>query len=507
MKSHKRILLALILCVLLTLPLAACNGKGNGNGDEPKDEISLSETSLVLEAGRTHTLTLNGLSTGGTVKWSSDNPGYATVKKGTITTHQPGKVKITATYNEKQYTCNVTVFSLNLQKNFTLIAPGQTEQLQATLSGLDEPLKYSSSDATVATVDGNGSITANKAGSATITVSVGEKPIAKKDFTVNVYSEIEAVVINDESTINYYGRVKLDEKKATFYNTASGFEVAFEGTTVTASFQSGFGQKIRVYVDGDKEGYVLPVTAKTVLCNNLPAGVHNVKVLKVNYEVRGELSLAEISGAEKFLTPVKKPDLKFEFYGDSLTVGYGINSDGTGDSISNEDGTMTYAQLTANYFNAQASMICQTGISVGVPIWINHTLPSRFDLYSLTLNLSPWNFSNYQADIVVINLGTNDAAAVSSGNGTDFEVEDAYSDFLEALREAQPNAKIVCMYGMMGSSNPIYKAIENAVLKADSNVYFLPVKTVSCMGHNGHADLQGHVTAADYLISFINSIM
>ena len=62
-----------------------------------------------------------------------------------------------------------------------------------------------------------------------------------------------------------------------------------------------------------------------------------------------------------------------------------------------------------------------------------------------------WDFSK-QPDLVVINLGTNDAAYTSSDNTKMREYAAGYTEFLKTVRAKNPNAAIICTLGIMNTT-------------------------------------------------------
>ena len=72
-----------------------------------------------------------------------------------------------------------------------------------------------------------------------------------------------------------------------------------------------------------------------------------------------------------------------------------------------------------------------------------------------------WDFSEYQSDIIVINLGTNDASFCSKSLSGRQEFTRIYADFIRQVRYYNPYAYIICMLGDM--NNSLYSCIEQAV--------------------------------------------
>lgn len=74
-----------------------------------EDEYKLSATELVLTVGQEESLTLIGVNDPSIIKWISADNSIATVTNGKITSKKVGSVKITASVDEKNYECQVTI--------------------------------------------------------------------------------------------------------------------------------------------------------------------------------------------------------------------------------------------------------------------------------------------------------------------------------------------------------------------------------------------------------------
>ena len=116
------------------------------------------------------------------VAWSSSDRSVATVDKtGTVQGLKPGTATVTATAEGKSGTCAVTVKAkavnvteVTLDKTELTLTEGETETLTATVkpdNADNKKVKWSSDKTEVATVDGDGRVTAVKAGEAVITVT------------------------------------------------------------------------------------------------------------------------------------------------------------------------------------------------------------------------------------------------------------------------------------------------------------------------------------------------
>jgi uncharacterized protein YjdB len=139
-----------------------------------------------------------------TVTWSSSNVNIATVDaNGLVTAVGVGECDITATCQNVSATCHITVLpilpqSIILNSNNESLHIAETVQLTATVmpeSTIDKTVTWSSSDASVATVNANGLVTA---------VGVGECGITATCQNVSATCHITVLPILAESiTLNF----------------------------------------------------------------------------------------------------------------------------------------------------------------------------------------------------------------------------------------------------------------------------------------------------------------
>ncbi len=158
---------------------------------EPKPFIAGERVQLVAVVKDGRDLPL----TGREVKWSSSSPGVATVMKdGQLTGMAPGTARITAECEKKSGTVTATVLpvpvvSVTIEGKTDPLLVGGKLALKATakdakgnvLSG--RPVMWESSAVKVASVDGEGRVTAKAPGSAGITAAIEGK---KAEFRVTV---------------------------------------------------------------------------------------------------------------------------------------------------------------------------------------------------------------------------------------------------------------------------------------------------------------------------------
>ena len=146
--------------------------------------VTLDKTSLDLAVNGTYTLTATvapANASNKAVSWVSSNESIAKVEgEGKVTALKDGTATITVTAKDgskKTASCKVTVSNVSaitLDKTSLELAVNGTHTLVATTTPAGAAVTWSSSDPTVAKVEG-GKVTALKDGTATITAKAGEK--------------------------------------------------------------------------------------------------------------------------------------------------------------------------------------------------------------------------------------------------------------------------------------------------------------------------------------------
>ena len=149
------------------------------------ESITLNKTALTLAKGSSETLIATVKpddATDKTVTWTSSNSFVVSVNQsGVLTALKGGEATITASVGGMSATCKVTVTAavttVSLNKTTITLDKGKSEMLIATVGpedATDRTVTWTSSNASVASVDQNGTVTALKGGNATINAKAGE---------------------------------------------------------------------------------------------------------------------------------------------------------------------------------------------------------------------------------------------------------------------------------------------------------------------------------------------
>lgn len=245
--------------------------------------------------------------------------------------------------------------------------------------------------------------------------------------------------------------------------------------------------------------------------------------------------------------PVAAKRYKLEFIGDSITSGegtYGAKED-TDWLAMYMSCSRDYARMVSDALGAEYRMVSQGGWGV-LCGWDNdprHNIPSRYEkicgLAEGEMNehlgaAKPYDFTSWVPDVIIVNLGTNDASAFNQPAWTDpvtgqtfqqrkeadgtYNAEDlarfkqAVIDFLGMIRRNNPTSHIVWAYGMLGYDLTL--AITDAMntyqrQTGDTKTAFLqlPDTTDETVGSHAHPGEKSHARAAQVVIEYLEKFL
>lgn len=253
------------------------------------------------------------------------------------------------------------------------------------------------------------------------------------------------------------------------------------------------------------------------------AVIRLVKLSESSDSTMGIRGILVDSGA--VVVPAEEKKLKIEFIGDSITCGYGVDAT-LQDTYSthNENVTRAYAYLTAQTLDADYSMVSFSGHGIISGYTDNgekrpdQLVPTFYEKLGNSYGtfgeqIAPkdvlWDFTKFKPDIVVLNLGTNDASYAKDDKEKCGEYAREYSSFLRTIREKNPQAAILCVLGLMGQELCDYMEEAAACFRAqtgDKEIYTLKLSVQA--PENGmvvdyHPTYTSHRQAADAVAGFI----
>ncbi|MBO4389880.1 MAG: GDSL family lipase [Lachnospiraceae bacterium] len=285
------------------------------------------------------------------------------------------------------------------------------------------------------------------------------------------------------------------------------------------------------------------------LARNLnPEKVNTIRLQKDVQAMAGEpkhiLILLGIS-VEGTLEELPEPQFQIEFVGDSITSGEGsIGAVSEMDWISMFFSAFNnYAVMTGDLMEgAEIRIVSQSGYGTYVSFdnRPDHVVPAFYtricgvadgELQKAYGSQEEYDFSSWQPDAVVINLGTNDAAAFDFDPYTDPETgrtwkmkrlpdgshdpecdrlfEEAVYSFLKTVREKNSKARILWVTGMLGTEMlpAIKRAHERYMAESgdrNTEVLVLPEAAGESIGARSHPGRLCHKAAAEYLADYFH---
>lgn len=321
----------------------------------------------------------------------------------------------------------------------------------------------------------------------------------------------------DQLTI--LGRYDRRENALAFDWTNSGVYFRFCGKTVTFRFDApALSQQlyVKVWLDGQSYRLCVKEGETDLEVNAATDGEHTVYCVRTNEILDAvPLVMREIlidGNAPALLAAPALPERRMLFIGDSITCGFGNLTKGVLPRFltCEQDGSKTFAAMTAAHFQAQAHFVCISGRGIArncdncqaplIPEFFNQTTIS---------NPTSWDHTQYQPDLIVVNAGTNDTA------GEESPVDPAVfkaslKAFATSLLETYPNAKLLWCYGMMATdmTDTIREVIESL---DDSRAMFMPFRSAGefeneC-GGCWHPNVRAHYRCAGVLIDTVSNWM
>lgn len=300
------------------------------------------------------------------------------------------------------------------------------------------------------------------------------------------YSDIASLV--DKKTIDYEGRISKIGKTVYLCYTNSYLRFWTNGTTVKAHILSNITETVdmaglMIFVD-DMETPVNEIVldkddAWYQLCT-LDGKRHLVTIVKITEAQKSHAGFVNIEIADGDMDENviwEKPELKLEFLGDSITCGYGVLGEPESEyTLRDEQGLLSYAHICTKLLNARGRYISASGFGVYVDYLKNteDVVPKIYPYQNYFLNDDLCDFHEYEPDVTVINLGTNDSGHIGDAEVSEGFVN-AYVNLIKTVRNAHQNTKIVCTIGTLCGImfELIEKAIEIAKADGINDIFYI----------------------------------
>jgi len=354
--------------------------------------------------------------------------------------------------------------------------------------------------------------------------------------------------------IRRVGRTFEGPGDALFMNwTCSGIRFEFTGTFLAAELHAVYGEEeeqnqfdgtaikrktwpyAAVFIDDDDEPvryFEINDNAKDyLLFSSRQQETHTITIRKMTENPKGKLAVYKfiMDGSMERISE-EIPKMKLEFIGDSIACGFGnMASDrNRGFYSSEENGWLSHPAIAAEKLHADFSMICYSGIAVSKGIGrVNWPAPCMPELYPYTdrlieehlgidKDLENWNFDQYVPDVIILNLGTNDATVIDMNIDIEQGIrkfEEDYYNFLQMIRDRNGNEPwIICALGSMDYY--LYDNIQKTAGRFANETRDLKIKCfkysrirfMDGYGACGHPNITTQIRMGNELADFIMSL-
>lgn len=368
--------------------------------------------------------------------------------------------------------------------------------------------------------------------------------------------KLKLIPLSELTKLKVHGRTTSFRNPLTLFWTGSGIELNVKASELWIEVESDYSAYepwISILVNGEQVSRMMVVAGRYPICifRGMDSNtIKNVKIIREVQAMSGDndccLQIHSVSCDGEFLDVVDKP-YKIEFIGDSITSGEGIlGAKEELDWISMWFGVNdNYTTLTAKALNAEYRILSQSGWGVYTS-WDNNpncALPLYYDKVcglvdgerNIAIGAHEENdFSSWQPDVIVVNLGTNDCGAFYSPEWKDpktgkiykqrlnedgsFHQDDikkfehAVVQFLHTLRQYNKNAHIVWAYGMLGANlmPAIYRGVDAYQQQTKDEkvtVVQLVNTTDETVGARSHPGKLSHQLSAGVLTNVIRAIL
>src|SRR5450432_163502 len=304
-----------------------------------------------------------------------------------------------------------------------------------------------------------------------------------------------------DPNIKYIGRWDTHSSTvAASYWPGAYLKTEFTGRTV--KIKLGTTVSFFVSIDGKADTFYSKASGTVNLTPTpLAAGTHTLRVATYSEHDSLQFQGFLFDAGAKTVMPTISPKL-IEFVGDSITAG----------ATTTKHALSDYAWLVGEQLKVEHTQIAQGGICLSNSTLCTSTgigMSSQFfKMQTIYFPNSPnWDFTRYQANVVVINLGTND-----NGNHiSDATFQANYVAFIQKIRTKYPNAIILALRPFKGAkAAATLKTVQAVNAAGDRNVHYIDTTgwiTAADTNDGLHPSDAGHVKITNKLAPIVASFL
>ncbi|MBO0995789.1 SGNH/GDSL hydrolase family protein [Bacillus sp. SD088] len=323
------------------------------------------------------------------------------------------------------------------------------------------------------------------------------------------------MVFNFQQHVRFMGRFdQTDPAKPECGWVNSAVFLRFKGSEIRMTVEDSTGTDyVEIILDGIARNWIQlqKGTHEYVLQQGLDEQeIHTLEIHKRTEILYGRFKYLDFSlpNGGEFFSPPEVKKLKLEYHGDSITNGCGnLHPHEVTDAPHLDDGFMSYVGISARLLNAEYHTLAISGIGVLQDAMGNiNGLPAHFHA-TLGQGTVAWDFSKYQADGVIINLGQNDYSTPID----DEKYISTYIDYVETILSQYPDAYVFCCVGTMNNNYlaSVQKVVSYFNEQGNDKVFCVDLglihPEVEGWGGGFHPSVQTHYRMGTELAQFIST--
>ena len=219
------------------------------------------------------------------------------------------------------------------------------------------------------------------------------------------------------------------------------------------------------------------------------------------------------------IEPVEEKKLRIEFIGDSITCAYGVDAPNQTFpfTTTTENFSKSYAYLASQILDADYSVVALSGHGIvsgysNGDKWADGIMSLYYEKISKNSEYpGNWDFRHNRNDVILINLGTNDANYVNADREKRRdEFVQEYGNFLKLVRSKNPDSYIICTLGTLNPKD-MFELVEEAIkLFGDNKVSYFesPVQDMNDgLGADWHPSQKTHEKLAKLVAEKIKAVI
>ena len=280
---------------------------------------------------------------------------------------------------------------------------------------------------------------------------------------------VKSKITANNKNFDYPGRVNWKNSQApSFAYPGTAVKFRFTGTSLKVELSEdawGSENYVDVYLDDNPQPVTIQLQrngGKPVvydIASGLEDRVHNAVIVKRNDYITGDFKFNGVIIDGELLPPNQDSKRKIEVYGDSISAGAVVEhdqigvQDPDGDNYQLYNGYYSYASVLARNYDAEVSLIAQSGASLidGFGYWHQGTgMEAFYNKLAPLDDAAAWDFSDYSPDLIIIALGQNDSATIKIDEDMTAQAwKNRYKQLIYNLRSQHPNAYFIGMFPNM----------------------------------------------------------